>query len=186
MNNKIVISVSVIITIIIIAYSISQIGIIGEKSNSLIDESSTVSAMLKKVENDKIQNEQSDEPYYPKEREWIQSGPFFMDRSEYLLGEKIFMNIENIGPNTKGKMIFSKIINSTHNQVYKEVNFDGSKSQQNFYVAVYPSIPRDFCTVDELIGDWEIILAGTEIENFKFKILDKMLPGAERLFHPVC
>ena len=186
MNSKIVISISITITVIIIAFSLSQIGITGEKSNSSIDESSQVSGMLKKVEQDRILNEQSDDPYYPKEREWIQSGPFLMDRSEYVLGEKVFMNIENMDENTKGKMIFSKIINSTHNQVYKEVYFDGSRPQQNFYVAIYPSVPQNFCTVDELIGDWEIILAGTELENFKFKILDKMLPGADRLFQTVC
>ena len=151
-----------------------------------MEETNAVNSMLEKVKQDKIKNEESDEKYTPKDREWVQSGPFFMDRSEYVLGEKVFINIENIDKNTKGKMIFSKIINSTHNQVYKEVNFDGSKSQQNFYVAIYPSVPQNFCTVDELIGDWEIILAGTELENFKFKILDKMLPGADRLFQTVC
>ena len=186
MNNKYLISISIIITIVIIAFSITQMGIIGEKPGSYMEETNAVNSMLEKVKEDKIKNEQSDEPYYPKEREWIESGPFLMDRSEYVLGEKVFMNIQNMDKNTKGKMIFSKIINSTHNQVYKEVIFDGSRSQQNFYVAIYPSVPRDFCTVDELIGDWEIILAGTEFENFKFKILDKMLPGADRMFESVC
>ena len=186
MNGKIIISISITITIVIIAFSITQMGIIGEKPGSYMEETNAVNSMLEKVKQDKIKNEESDEKYTPKDREWVQSGPFFMDRSEYVLGEKIFMNIENIDKNTKGKMIFSKIINSTHNQVYKQVNFDGSKSQQNFYVAIYPSIPQNFCTADELIGDWEIILAGTELENFKFEILDKMLPGADRLFQPVC
>jgi len=186
MKNNIIVLISVAITIVIITFSITQMGIIEEESNSYIEESSSVNSMLQKIQEDKIKNDESDDQYIPKDREWVQSGPFFMDRSEYVLGEKVFMNIENIDKNTKGKMIFSKIINSTHNQVYKEVNFDGSKSQQNFYVSIYPSIPRDFCTADELIGDWEIILAGTEFKNFKFKILDKMLPGAERLFVPVC
>ena len=186
MNGKILISISITITIVIIAFSITQIGIIGEKPGSYMEETNAVNSMLEKVKQDKIKNEESDEQYTPKDREWVQSGPFFMDRSEYVLGEKIFMNIENIDKNTKGKMIFSKIINSTHNQVYREIIFDGSKPQQNFYLSIYPSVPRDFCTVDELIGDWEIILAGTEFENFKFKILDKMLPGADRMFESVC
>ena len=34
------------------------------------------SSMLEKIEQDKIKNEKSDEPYHPKEREWISSGPF--------------------------------------------------------------------------------------------------------------
>ena len=186
MNGKIVISISITITIVIIAFSITQIGIIGEKPGSHMEETNVVNSILEKVKEDRIKNEQSDDPYYPKEREWIQSGPFFMDRSEYVLGEKVFLNIQDMDKNTKGKMIFSKIINSTHNQVYREIIFDGSKPQQNFYLSIYPSVPRDFCTVDELIGDWEIILAGTEFENFKFKILDKMLPGADRMFESVC
>ena len=186
MNNKIVILISVTITIAIIAFSITQMGIIGEKPGSNMEESNPVNAMLEKIKEDKINNDQSDEPYYPKEREWVRSGPFLMDRSEYILGEKIFLNIENLDKNIKGAMIFSKIHNSTHNQEYRTIYFDGSKPQQNFYLAMYPSIAQGFCTSDELVGDWELILAGTEFENFKFKILDKIMPGAERSFVSVC
>ena len=186
MNKKIIISISAIIIITIITLSITQIGTNENGTTPYFEQTDQVDSILNKINDDRIKNEKSDKPYVPKEREWIQSGPFLMDRSEYVLGEKVFMNIENMNENTKGKMIFSKIINSTHNQVYKEVYFDGSRPQQNFYVAIYPSVPRDFCTSNELIGEWEIILAGTEFENFKFKILDKMLPGADRLFEPVC
>ena len=123
MNNKIVILISITITIAIIAFSITQMGIIGEKPGSYMEESNPVNAMLEKVKEDKINNEQSDEPYYPKEREWIRSGPFLMDRSEYILGEKIFLNIENLDKNMKGAMIFSKNHNSTHNQEYITIYF---------------------------------------------------------------
>ena len=33
---------------------------------------------------DKIKNDNSDNPYIPSPREWISSGPFKIDRSEYL------------------------------------------------------------------------------------------------------
>ena len=46
-----------------------------------------------------MKNEKSDNPYVPKEREWIQSGPFQIDRSEYVLGEKVFINVNDLPKN---------------------------------------------------------------------------------------
>ena len=60
------------------------------------------------------------EPFVPTQREWIELGPFQMDKSEYALGEKIFVNIKNLNKNDKGTMIFTKIINSTHISEYKQ------------------------------------------------------------------
>ena len=39
---------------------------------------------IDEIEEKKLENE-----YTPKEREWITSGPFQIDRSEYIIGEKI-------------------------------------------------------------------------------------------------
>jgi len=186
MNNKIIILISIVITISIVAFTTTQIEIIEEESKSYIEESDQIASVLQKIEEDKIKNDNSDNPYVPKEREWISSGPFLIDRSEYVLGEKIFVNVQNLPENIKGEMIFVKYFNSTHHQPYKTIGFDGSKPHSNFYLGVYPSLSRGFCTSDSLVGEWELILSGTIFESLKFKILDKIIPGLEEQFEAVC
>ena len=185
-NKNIVISISVIIIIAIIAYSLTQIATIEEENTSYLKDSDEITGMLEKIKQDKIKNDNSDDPYKPKDREWIQSGPFLIDRSEYVLGEKIFVNVGNLPENIKGEMIFVKYINSTHHQPYKTIGFDGSLQQNNFYLGVYPSLSRGFCTADSLIGEWELIFQGVPIESLKFKFVNQILPGMEEYFRPVC
>jgi len=193
MNNKIIILTSVIIMSIIVGFSITQIITVDEKEipyleekTSYLEESGEISSKLEKINEDKIRNDNSEDPFVPKEREWIQSGLFFIDRSEYVLGEKIFINIENIDENTKGTMLFAKIINNTTNKLYKQIAFDGEFSQRNFYLSVYPSISTGFCTADELVGEWTVDFIGIDNESFKFRIIDRIIPGMERVFKPVC
>ena len=186
MNKNIVITTSAIITIAIIAYGLTQITSIEEENTTYIEESNKISGVLEKIKQDKIKNDNSDDPYIPKDREWIQSGPFLIDRSEYVLGEKIFVNVGNLPENIKGEIRFEKIFNSTHNHKYKALKFDSSKPQSNFYLSIYPSIPRGFCTSDSLVGEWEVIFDGTPFEKLKFKIIDKMIPGMENQFRPLC
>ena len=186
MNKNIVITISVIIIITIIAFSLTQISTIEEENNSYMEVSNEIQPVLEKIKQDKIKNDNLDNPYVPKEREWISSGPFLIDRSEYVLGEKIFVNIQNLPENIKGEMIFVKYINSTHHQPYKTIGFDGSLQQNNFYLGVYPSLSRGFCTADSLIGEWELIFQGVPIESLKFKFVNQILPGMEENFRPVC
>ena len=80
-------------------------------NDSKFSETDEIGSMLQKIEEDRIENEQSENPYNPKEREWVSSGPFKLDRSEYVLGERIFVNLDYVDKNTKGEMIFTKIIN---------------------------------------------------------------------------
>ena len=185
-NKNIVISISVIIIIAIIAYSLTQIATIEEENTSYLKDSEEIAGMLEKIKQDKIKNDNSDDPYKPKDREWIQSGPFLIDRSEYVLGEKIFVNVGNLPENVKGEIRFEKIFNSTHNHKYKALKFDSSKPQSNFYLSIYPSIPKGFCTSESLVGEWEVIFDGTPFEKLKFKIIDKMIPGMENQFRPLC
>ena len=145
-----------------------------------------INSMLKKIQDDRKANEQSDNRYYPQEREWVNSGPFNIDRNEYWLGEKLFLNLDYMDRNTKGTMIFSKIVNDTHSYNYKKINFDGSKYQQNFYLGFNLNSYRGLCTADQLIGDWELIFEGTNYESIKFKVLDKIIPGHERQYVPQC
>jgi len=186
MNTKIVIPISVIITIVIVIFILTQNEIIEKEISSEINSSSEIQNILNKIKEDKIKNDNSENPYYPKEREWIESGPFMIDRSEYVIGEKIFINIGKLDKNLKGQMIFSKIINNTHSYNYKQIGFDGSKPQQNFYLGFSLNQMRGVCTPDFFVGDWELIFEGTNFESLKFKVINQIIPGMEENYEPVC
>ena len=186
MNKNIVITTSAIITIAIIAYGLTQITTIEEENTTYIEESDKISTMLEKIKQDKIKNDNLDEPYIPAEREWITSGPFMIDRSEYVIGEKIFVNIGEFEKNTKGEMIFLKIINKTSGINYYEVPFENSKKPTDFYLSITPSKIKQMCTTDDLIGDWKLIFQGTNYESLNFKIKNKMIVGLGPNFESVC
>jgi hypothetical protein len=199
MNAKIVIPISVIITIVIVVFSLtqietvekeapSQIETVEKEAPSQIEETDKIDSMLQKIEEDRIKNENSKDVWYPSDREWIQSGPFKMDRSEYLLGEKIFINVDYLPKNVKGEMIFTKIINSTHTYEYQKIKFDGSKPQQNFYLGLSLHKFMELCTADMLVGDWELRFVGpnNEFNKLDFKVINKIIPGLEEQYEPVC
>ena len=191
MNEKIIITLAIVIAIAfgitIATYVFVQTpNEIEDNKNKKIGETDEIESMLKKIEEDKIKNQQSENPYEPKEREWVSSGPFKLDRSEYVLGERLFINLDHLDKNTKGEMIFTKIINNTHTYQYKKIQFDGSKPQYNFYIGMNLNQQRGLCNVDQLIGNWELRFEGTNYESIKFKVLDQILPGSEKLYEPVC
>jgi len=186
MNKKIIIPISGIIVMVVIAFSIIQIQINENQSTQYVETSDKINTLLEKIEQDKIENDNSENPFKPKPREWIRSGPFTIDRSEYVLGEKIFVNINDLNEKMKGEMVFAKIINSTHMFEYKKIKFDGSKPQQNFYLAFNLNLARGICTYDVFPGNWEVIFRGTNIPSLEFKVLDQIIPGMEENYKPIC
>jgi hypothetical protein len=76
---------------------------------------------------DEIEKKAAGNFYKPSPREWITSGPFQIDRSEYLMGEKIFIKIGGLGIDEKGQVAFLKQSNETHYTVYQTIPFDGTK-----------------------------------------------------------
>ena len=207
MNKKIIVSILLSVTISVIVFSFSQndgieeselseISVIDklEKLNNVhneIDfeesELSVIDKKLKDIMENKKNNDESENPWFPKEREWIQSGPFSIDRSEYLLGEKIFINMKNLDENAKGQMIFVKSINMTHFFEYKKISFDGSvKTNGNLYLPIHLSALKGLCTTDQLVGNWGIIFDGTNIKPLKFRIIDQFVPGQEKNYQPKC
>ena len=185
MNNRIIIVISIVITIGIITFSLTQIDESKNETSSKFEGTDEISNMLKKIEEDREKNEESGE-FIPSKRDWPSSGPIKIDRSEYHLGEKIFIVIEPFTEKGQSAMIFAKIINATHSQQYKKIDFIGSEKEKNVYFAIYPSLPRQFCTVDDIIGDWEVSFPGTNLEKIQFKVLETYIPGMERSFTPEC
>lgn len=152
------------------------------EDKTLSDENPEVQQKLDEIEKINLENE-----YSPKPREWITSGPFQIDRSEYVIGEKIFLVIGGLQHNEKGQVAFLRPLNETHYDVYQTIPFDGAKKNIfNYYIQPQLSKNRGLCSVDDIIGDWAVVFRGTDYPNLKFRITDEILPGDEASYEPVC
>ena len=196
MNNKIISIVAVIISVSIIIFAISEVQTDEEnvlqqsmdEENVLqqsMDEENVlqqsmdeeIQSKLDKIKQDRIENLNSEQPYSPAERDWPTSGPFKIDRSQYLLGEKIFVNIDTLALSDKGKMTFLRPLNDTHYKTYYSMPFDGTRDRNNFYFTPDLSVARGICDKTQLIGDWKVIFEGTNYPDLEFKVIDRILPG---------
>jgi len=136
---------------------------------------------------DEIEKTNLENQYKPKPREWITSGPFQIDRSEYLLGEKIFVRASEISSEEKGQIAFLRPLNNTHYSVFITISFDGAERNSfNQYFQPQLSKNNGFCTVDDFIGEWRVVFRGTDYPNLEFKIIEDIIPGDEDSYEPVC
>ena len=69
MNAKIVIPISVIITIVIVVFSLTQIETIEKETPPQIEETSKIDSMLQQIKEDKIKNDNSNNPICIQRRE---------------------------------------------------------------------------------------------------------------------
>jgi len=157
-----------------------------EQSMSEQSMSEEIQSKYDKIEKDRIENLNSDQPYIPVERDWPTSGPFKIDRSQYLLGEKIFVNIDTLALSDEGTMIFLRPLNDTSYEIYYSMPFDGSRDRNNFYFTPDLSIARGICDKTQLVGDWKVIFEGTNYPALEFKVIDKILPGKYPRFDSEC
>ena len=143
-------------------------------------ESPEIQEKLDGIEKINLENE-----YSPKEREWITSGPFQIDRSQYAIGEKIFLVIGGLNVNEKGQVAVMRPLNATHYSVYLTIPFDGTvKPEFNYYVEPQISKNRGMCSVDDIIGKWVMVFRGTDYPNLNFEITKEIVPGTN--IEPVC
>ena len=156
------------------------------KSNFNNSETQEISNIDEKL--DEIEEKARNNYYQPPPREWITSGPFQIDRSEYRIGEKVFITIGGLDVDEKGQIAFLRTLNETHYSVYQTIPFDGkNKPAFNYYTDVRLSKGTGICSIEDIIGEWTVVFRGTDYENIKFKFLDEYLPGEEDSFeNPVC
>ncbi len=125
--------------------------------------------------------------YTPKERTWISSGPFKIDREEYRLGDKIFLIMEGLSFEERGNVVFLRPLNDTHYSVWTSYPFDGMKKDAfNVYFEPKLSERDNICNVNDLIGQWKIVFRGTDYDNLGFIMTNSTIPGDEERFKPIC
>ena len=121
------------------------------------------------------------------EEKWIKSGPFSIDKSEYNLGEKIFIVVDGLKQEDKGKVIFFRPLNSTAWSNYITMDFDGAnKTQFNLYFEPNLSELKNICSTNDLVGEWVVQFIGTEYSDINFEIMNQTSSWDERTFDPVC
>ncbi len=137
---------------------------------------------------DELKNKVDESGYYDVPPiEWITSGPFQIDRSEYIIGQKIFIRIGELDLDEKGQVAFLRPLNETHYSVYQTIPFDGMKKPAfNYYISPSLSPVFEICTLDDLLGEWTVVFRGTSYPNLKFEVTNEILPGEEDAYVPVC
>jgi len=128
------------------------------------------------------------DPFISTPRVWQTSGPFQIDREQYVLGELVLMRIGNLETNEKGQIVFLQPSNGTHQTVYITIPFDGSQ-KITFNQYFKPSLSKGLgiCTKDDLLGNWTVVFQGTNYENLSFEIVNRYIPGEEENYkEPVC
>ena len=181
MKKPIVLAVIVAVVVAGAIISVNQFSNL-EDSNENNSSESEIQEKLEEIEKVKEENE-----YKPKPREWITSGPFQIDRSEYVLGEKIFLRIGGLQNSEKGEVIFHAPVKSVDDSIYFRIPFDGeNKPRFNYYIEPQLSQTRGFCTPDDFIGEWTVTFYGTNYEPINFSITDDVLPGEEEDYQTIC
>ena len=121
------------------------------------------------------------------EEKWIGSGPFAIDKAQYNVGEKIFLDTDGLKFDDKGSIEFLRPINDTHHKVYSKIPFDGMNKQQfNYYFEPRLHLYNGLCSMDDIAGNWIVRFSGTQYEDINFEILNQVSSWDDRTFEPIC
>ena len=189
MNKGIIIGIPIIIIIIVGVIAISMMSM-GQSDDMEVEDifdkeisPEETPQVGEKLEDIKKIAEENEYDVLP--REWQTSGPFQIDRSEYALGEKIFLRIGGLSFQDKGQVAVMRPLNDTHYSVYLTIPFDGAnKDAFNYYLEPQLTKTRGLCSVDDVLGKWALVFRGTNYSNLNFEIINKTLPGTN--WEPVC
>lgn len=189
MKRGFIIGIPVIIAIII---GISVLAVISNQNPNKMEVEDTLDREIvpgdspeidKKL--DEIKKIANETEYVVLPRDWQTSGPFQIDRTQYALGEKIFLRIGALKIQDKGEIAVMRPLNKTHDAVYLTIPFDGTqKNAFNYYLDPQLSKARKLCSVNDILGKWSLVFRGTNYPNLNFEIINKTVPGTN--WDPVC
>ena len=121
------------------------------------------------------------------EEKWQRSGSFEVDKSQYNMGEKIFLSTANLLPEDKGTVQFLRPLNDTHHKLYIKIPFDGmQRTQFNYYFEPRYNEYRGICSMDDVAGNWIVKFSGTQYKDINFEILAQSSSWDDRTFEPIC
>jgi len=113
---------------------------------------------------------------------WISSGPFAIDKSQYKIGEDVFLSVHGLKPEEAGNIV----VLSPKGVTWTDVPFNGTlKSDFNYYFKPETSRVLKIYNPEDLVGTWKVIFQGLTYEPLSFEIVNEFLPGAESDIKPI-
>ena len=114
--------------------------------------------------------------------EWIISGPFAIDKSQYKLGENIFLSVHGLKPDEAGNILIIR----PNGDMWVAIPFNGSmKSDFNYYEKPDTSAIKKIFGVEDLVGTWKVVFQGVEYKPISFEIINEFIAGAENDIEPI-
>jgi hypothetical protein len=114
-------------------------------------------------------------------------GDFQIDKKQYNIGEKIFLDMDYIQSEDKGVILFLRPINDTHRTTYMAIPFDGAqKTSYSYYLEPQLDEDKEICSMEDLTGKWSIVFFETKYRNIEFEIKNQISDWDKRTFEPVC
>ena len=184
--------IGIVVGIVIIVAVLGIILSFNQESNSAEVEN-TLDKEIKPYETPQVQEKydelqiDNESVYKNKDREWRSSGPFQIDRSEYAIGEKIFIRMGGLQIGEKGDIAVMRPLNDTHTRFYLSIPFDETKNPSfNQYFEPAISKNRNICSIDELVGTWFLVFRGTEYPPLEFEVNKELGIVGGTDVEPVC
>ena len=108
-----------------------------------------------------------------------------INKDKYLLGENVFIRIQNIPMGLKDSVQFF----TPGGKLYLDLKFDGDKNsglKHYFKPALMRALPNDrtanLCDKEELIGQWTVMFRGLPDEKLHFEVMNEILPHSETYY----
>lgn len=105
---------------------------------------------------------------------WVTSGPFSINKSQYKLGENIFMVVSDLKPTDVGQI---RVV-APNGNTYSTIPFNGTMKtsfKQFFKPNTLASL--GLCNATSLVGQWKILFIGVPYKSIPFEIVNEYLPG---------
>ena len=186
LRNSLILTVLAIVGIsIIIIFNTSQQEMNQQEMNQQESNENTlpeIEKLLGEIREAKIENEQSEDPYIPTAPSWDNKvGPYIIDRHEYLIGQKIFLDYTS---NEAGNLTVIKINNDSKKPdvLVRTIKFNG---ESNFYFTPTLSDKLGLCNTNDLVGKWVLRPNLSSYPDLVFTVIDKKLPGWEHKFEEI-
>lgn len=107
---------------------------------------------------------------------WITSGPFSINKSQYKLGEPVFMIVSNLQPSDVGTIN----IVDPKGDTYSTIPFNGTmKSSFKQYFVPNTQARLGLCDAKALVGHWSIFFKGVPYKTIPFEIMNEYIPNGE-------
>ena len=140
--------------------------------------------MIKKLLEDHIRKNVTDD----KVTEQVNTvGNFQIDKKQYNIGEKIFLDMDYIQSEDRGTILFLRPINDTHRTADITIPFNGERKDSfSYYYEPRLDESKGICSMEDLVGKWSIVFFETKYRNIEFEIKNQTSDWDERTFEPVC